>query len=176
MVAVVVGAIWTMAQRTTPDKVFTGVVTGLVAALLFGAALTFSPGSIQNGAPNYTFFIIMLVITTLAAAGNAYRPVAWTREELQFSTIGMGIAGAVVAVFGFALEHGFLGGLLSGFISAQGHKLLLGGIGLDRRRSGRRGRVLGRRLPRLRAAGKGASRERLQSASPSRPPRPRRAG
>jgi hypothetical protein len=130
VLAVVGGAFWTMGQRTTPDRVFTGIVTAVVAALLFGAALTFSPGSLENGAPNYTFFIIMLAITTVAAAGNAYRPVAWTREEFWFATVGVGLTGAVVAVFGFALEHGFLGGVLSGFISAQGHKLLLGGIGL----------------------------------------------
>ncbi len=130
LVVAVVGAYWTTSQRTTPDKVFTGIVTAVIAALLVGAALTFTPASIDNGAPNYTFFLIMLGITALAAAGNAYRPVAWTREELWFATVGVGAAGVIVAVLGFAFEHGFLSGLLSGFISAQGHKMLLGGLGL----------------------------------------------
>jgi hypothetical protein len=130
VLAVVAGTYWAMRQRTTPDKVLLGVVTALVAALLFGAALTFSPNAIQNGAPNYTFFIIMLAITMLAAAGNAYRPVAWTREELWLATLGPVVVGAVLAVLGLALEHGFLGGALSGFITAQGALVLKAGAGL----------------------------------------------
>jgi Dolichyl-phosphate-mannose-protein mannosyltransferase/C-terminal four TMM region of protein-O-mannosyltransferase len=133
MLAIVIlvgGAFWAASQRTTPDKVFAGGATGLLTALLFGAALTFSPGSIDNGAPNYTYFIIMLVITVLAAAGNAYRPVAWTREETLFATVGPVVAGVVLALFGFALAHGFLGGYLSGFITAQGSRCELAGVGL----------------------------------------------
>jgi hypothetical protein len=130
VLVVVGGTFWTLRQRTTPDRAFTGISTAVVAALLFGAALTFSANAVENGAPNYTFFIIMLVVTSLSAAGNAYRPVAWTREELLFATVGPVVAGVVVAAFGLALEHGFMGGVLSGFITAQGATTLKVGVGL----------------------------------------------
>jgi hypothetical protein len=130
VLVVIGGTFWTLRQRTTPDRAFTGISTAVLAALLFGAALTFSPNADQNGAPNYTFFIIMLVVTSLSAAGNAYRPVAWTREELQFATIGPTVVGVVAIVFGFALEHGFMGGVLSGFITAQGGIVLKLGAAL----------------------------------------------
>jgi hypothetical protein len=130
VIVVIAGTFWTLRQRTAPDRAFTGISTAVVAALLFGAGLTFFPNAEQNGAPNYTFFIIMLVVTTLAAAGNAYRPVAWTREELQFATIGPAVVGVVAIVFGFALEHGFLGGVLSSFITAQGATVLKLGAAL----------------------------------------------
>lgn len=130
VLVVVGGTIWTLRQRTTPDRVFTGVVTVVVAAALFGLALLFNPAPVQAGAPNYTFFIIMLAIMTLAAAGNAYRPVAWTREEFWFATVGPVVVGVVAALFGLALEHGFLSDQLSGFITAQGSMALKLGVGL----------------------------------------------
>ncbi|HEX7498326.1 MAG TPA: hypothetical protein VF344_07685, partial [Candidatus Limnocylindrales bacterium] len=64
---------------------FVGVATAVLAGLLLAGALLASPGSVDNGAPNYTFFVIMLAVTCMAAVGNAYRPVAWTREELYFA-------------------------------------------------------------------------------------------
>jgi Dolichyl-phosphate-mannose-protein mannosyltransferase/C-terminal four TMM region of protein-O-mannosyltransferase len=84
--AVIVGGfMWALSMRTTPDRVLIGVGTAIVAAAAFGAALLFSPETIQNGAPNYTFFIIMLTVTSIAAAANAFHPVAWTREEVGFA-------------------------------------------------------------------------------------------
>ncbi|MGD0407723.1 MAG: phospholipid carrier-dependent glycosyltransferase [Candidatus Limnocylindrales bacterium] len=101
--AVVVGGfVWAMSTRTTPDKVVVGVVTAVVAAGLFGATLALSPGTVENGAPNYTFFLIMLAITVIAAAVNAYHPIAWTREELRFgigAPIVVGVLAGLVGLF-----------------------------------------------------------------------------
>ncbi|MGD0248719.1 MAG: phospholipid carrier-dependent glycosyltransferase, partial [Candidatus Limnocylindrales bacterium] len=115
LAVVIFGFSWALSMRTTPDKVFIGVATGIAAAALFGAALAMSPNSVSNGAPNYTFFLVMLTITALAAAANAYHPIAWTREELWFAVgaatvLGLGAAlasvrlhtGTVVTVGGIA--------------------------------------------------------------------------
>jgi hypothetical protein len=78
------GLWWAFSMRSTPDKIFVGAAStdgrGPVRR-----ALTMSPGAIQNGAPNYTYFLIMLVATAIAAAANAYHPIAWTREEFWFA-------------------------------------------------------------------------------------------
>jgi len=101
--AVVVGGfVWAMSRRTTPDRVVVAGVTALVAAGLFGAALLMSPETVENGAPNYTFFLIMLAITVIAAAVNAYHPIAWTREELRFgigAPIVVGVLAGLVGLF-----------------------------------------------------------------------------
>ena len=109
---VVLGTIWTIRIALVPDKVLAGIATGVVAAFLLGGALLVSPGSLDNGAPNYTFFVIMLAITAVAAAANAYRPVAWTREELYFAIAAppmLGLAGPFVVAlavvpFGYSLD------------------------------------------------------------------------
>ncbi|HEX7496511.1 MAG TPA: phospholipid carrier-dependent glycosyltransferase [Candidatus Limnocylindrales bacterium] len=121
-VAVVVGgAIWALSARTTPDKVLIGAGTTLIAALALGAALVMSPGAVQNGAPNYTFFIIMLAVTMVAAAVNAYHPIAWTREELVF---------AIAAPIGIGLLAGILGvARSSGLLIEIGAAGLVAGIG-----------------------------------------------
>jgi predicted membrane-bound dolichyl-phosphate-mannose-protein mannosyltransferase len=115
-VVVIGGFVWALSARTTPDKVFIGVVTALIAAGLVGAGLTMSPGTVQNGAPNYTFFMIMLVVTALAAAANAYHPIAWTREELWFA-IGAPVVVGVLA-------------LLDGVVRGNGTALLVGAAGV----------------------------------------------
>jgi hypothetical protein len=121
VVVVVGGAIWALSARTTPDKVLIGVGTTLIAALALGAALVMSPGAIQNGAPNYTFFIIMLAVTMVAAAVNAYHPIAWTREELVF---------AIAAPIGIGLLAGILGvARSSGLLIEIGAAGLVAGIG-----------------------------------------------
>ena len=84
-VAAGAGLVWVSRTRLVPDKVFAGVAAGFVAAIFLAGALWVSPAAVDNGAPNYTFFVIMLAITCLAAAANAYRPVAWTREEFHFA-------------------------------------------------------------------------------------------
>jgi hypothetical protein len=71
---------------------------------MFGAALTLSPGAIQNGAPNYTYFLIMIVATAIAAAANAYHPIAWTREEYWFA-IGAPMVLGVLALIDGVLRH-----------------------------------------------------------------------
>jgi hypothetical protein len=102
-VAVVVGgSMWALSARTTPDKVLLGVGTTLLAALAFGAALVMSPGAIQNGAPNYSFFIIMLAVTMVAAAANAYHPIAWAREELVFAIATPIAIGLLAGILGAA--------------------------------------------------------------------------
>jgi hypothetical protein len=100
--AVCAGIAWAARTRLTPDKVFVGVATAAVSGLLLAGALLASPGSLDNGAPNYTFFVVMLAVTCLAAAGNAYRPVAWTREELYFA-IGAPPVVGLVGPFALAL-------------------------------------------------------------------------
>lgn len=102
------GTIWALSARTTPDKVLIGLGTALVAALAIGGALALSPMSIQNGAPNYTFFIIMLLVTTLAAAANAYHPIAWTREELVFAIAAPMAVGILAGILGLARSSGLL--------------------------------------------------------------------
>jgi dolichyl-phosphate-mannose--protein O-mannosyl transferase len=121
---VAVGTTWTISTRLTPDKIFTAFSTAAVSGLLLAAALTFSPGSLRNGAPNYTFFIIMLAVTSIAAAANAYHPVAWTREELRFgigAPLVLGIlAGGLGLVRGSStlLEAGAGGIALAAFAAA----------------------------------------------------------
>ncbi|HJX67219.1 MAG TPA: phospholipid carrier-dependent glycosyltransferase, partial [Candidatus Limnocylindrales bacterium] len=108
MAVVVGGAIWALSARTTPDKVLIGVGTTLIAALALGAALVMSPGAVQNGAPNYTFFIIMLAVTMVAAAANAYHPIAWTREELVFAIATPVGIGLLAGILGVARSSGLL--------------------------------------------------------------------
>ncbi len=119
-VAVVIGGfVWAYGTRTTPDKVFIAIVASIIAAGLFLAALLQSPGTVENGAPNYTFFIIMLAVTAIAAAANAYHPVAWTIEEMRFAI------GAPLVVGGLALIGGLLRG--SGLLLEVGAAGLIGG-------------------------------------------------
>jgi hypothetical protein len=104
LVAFAGGLAWAFSRRTTPDKVLVGAVTTLAAAGLFAAALTMSPNTIQNGAPNYTYFLIMLAVTAAASAANAYHPIAWTREELRFA-VGAPIIVGLLAGLGGAARH-----------------------------------------------------------------------
>ena len=113
--AIIGGFLLVQRMRTTPDKVLAGVGTALVAAALIGVGLLNSPGTVQNGAPNYTFFIIMLIVTALAAAANAYHPIAWTREELWFAIVAPIAVGVLALLDGLvrgntlALEMGIAG-------------------------------------------------------------------
>jgi predicted membrane-bound dolichyl-phosphate-mannose-protein mannosyltransferase len=121
---VAAGTSWVISTRLTPDKVFAGVSTAVIAGLLLAAALTFSPGSLKNGAPNYTFFIILLTVTSMAAAANAYHPVEWTREELYFGIGAPLVVGVLAGGLGLAKASGALilvgaGGIgLAGFAAA----------------------------------------------------------
>ncbi len=132
--AVVVGGfVWAFSVRTTPDKVFVWVVTAVVAAGLFGAALLLSPGTIQNGAPNYTFFILMLTITAVAAAANAYHPIAWTREELWFAIGAPIVIGVLAGAAGVVRQSGLLlevgaAGIAAGAAAAVAFRFA-GGLG-----------------------------------------------
>ena len=94
------GLLWASSMRAKADKAFLGVVTLVVAAGLFGAALTMSPMTIQSGAPNYTYFLIMLLATAIAAAANAYHPIAWTREETRFAILGPISVGLLALLLG----------------------------------------------------------------------------
>ena len=113
---VIGGFVWAMSVRATADKALIGVVTAIAAAALVGAGLTMSPGALQNGAPNYTFFIIMLTTTALSAAANAYHPIAWTREELWLA-IGAPVVIGVLAA-------------LDGIVRANGSALAIGAAGV----------------------------------------------
>jgi hypothetical protein len=108
VVVVVAGTAWVINTRLTPDKVFAGVSTAVLAGLLVAAALTFSPGSLKNGAPNYTFFIITLAVTSMAAAANAYHPVAWTRQELYFAIGAPVVVGVMAGGLGLLRMSGTL--------------------------------------------------------------------
>ncbi len=113
--ALIGGFLLMQRMRTTPDKVLAGIGTALVAAAFIGVGLLNSPGTVQNGAPNYTFFIIMLIVTALAAAANAYHPIAWTREELWFAIVAPIVVGVLALLDGLvrgntlALELGLAG-------------------------------------------------------------------
>ncbi len=122
---VAAGTMAAIKARLVPDKVFVGVCTAVLAGLLLAVGLAFSPGSLQNGAPNYTFFIIMLAITSLAAAGNAYRPVAWAREELYFAVGAPVVVGLLAGTLGLLRGSGLLlevgaGGIGLGILAAVG--------------------------------------------------------
>lgn len=116
---VAAGTIVVIRTRLVPDRVMVGVVTAAIAGVLLAGALLLSPGTIDNGAPNYTFFVIMLAVTVLAAAGNAYRPVAWTREEFYFAVgappvlgvIAPFVAAILVVPIGFSPDMMTLGRL-----------------------------------------------------------------
>ena len=130
MAAMIVAAcgIWLAGRfRATPDKIVIVAGSLAVAAALAGASLLFTAETVQNGAPNYTFFLIMLGVTAIAAAANAYHPVAWTRQEFQFAVAGPIIVGAIVGVFGLALQHGFLSQWLSGWLTQFGGSFLKAG-------------------------------------------------
>jgi len=73
--------------RTTlvPDKVFLGILGAIGAGILAAGAIWVSPAPLNNGSPDYTFFLIMLAITAGAAATAAARPIAWTAQELHFA-------------------------------------------------------------------------------------------
>jgi hypothetical protein len=120
---VMAGTVRLLSARTTPDKIFIGLATALLAALAVVGALANSPASLENGAPNYTFFIIMLGVTTLAAAANAYHPIAWTREELRFAIAAPIAVGLLAGVLGVARSSSLLievgvAGLAGGFAAA----------------------------------------------------------
>ena len=78
-------------------------VTALVAAGLFGAALLIVTGNGRERRPELHFFLIMLAITCVAAAANAYHPIAW-RGRNEFA-IGAPIVVGVLAGRGLAF-HG----------------------------------------------------------------------
>ena len=94
------GISWTLRARTTPDRLLLGAATAVVTVAILGLSLTFLPQPIQFGAPNYTFFLVMLAVTVIAAAANAYHPVAWAREEFWFATAGPIVVGTVAALLG----------------------------------------------------------------------------
>jgi LysM repeat protein/4-amino-4-deoxy-L-arabinose transferase-like glycosyltransferase len=132
-VAVVVGGfVWAQSTRTTPDKVFVGIVTAVIAGGLLAASLVMSPspaldssGASTNGSPNYTYFLIMLAITAIAAAANAYHPIAWAREELNFAVGAPIVVGALALVGGVFRHNGLLlevgvAGLVLGAAAAAG--------------------------------------------------------
>ena len=110
------GAAWAMSIRNIPDRIAIVAGTAVAGAVALGGALSQSPGSLENGSPNYTFFVIMLLVTTVAAAANAYHPVAWAREELHFAVgapIVLGILTVVagpflIGVLGFGFSMGTL--------------------------------------------------------------------
>jgi len=103
LVVFVGGLLRAATMRTTPDKVFIVAATIVISAGLFVAALTMSPETVQNGAPNYTYFLIMLLVTAIAAAANAYHPIAWTREEFRFAVgAPMALGAAALAVWFWA--------------------------------------------------------------------------
>ena len=94
-IVVAVTTVIVIRAQPTPDKVFLGVVGILLASVLAAAALWVSPAPLNNGAPDYTFFLIMLAITAVAAALAAYRPLAWTRQELHFALFAPALFGLV---------------------------------------------------------------------------------
>lgn len=150
------GITWALGARTTPDRVLIGTITAVLTAGILALSITFLPQPIQFGAPNYTYFLIMLAITAIAAAANAYHPVAWSKEEFWFATAGPIVVGAFLALLGglrgsYTLELAGAGGVGLGVVAAGafwlGGRFRLrtagprGGSGTCGRRTGRgRGR------------------------------------
>jgi hypothetical protein len=110
LATVAIGAYFVRTRaRTMPDKWLFAAITALVAGVLLFESLGFYPPSDQNGSPNYTFFLIMFAITMIAAAVNAYHPVAWTRGEMWFGIVAPAVLGVVVTlVLGFVASLGVL--------------------------------------------------------------------
>jgi hypothetical protein len=117
-----VGGSWAMRFRATPDRTVIALGTTALTLVALMSALTYSPGSFMNGAPNYTFFLIMLGITVLAAAVNAYHPIAWTVEETRFAIVGPMVVGVALLLAGLVL-----GSRTSLMLGAGG---ITGGIGV----------------------------------------------
>ena len=88
--------------RTTPDRVLFIAVAALVSLPIALWGMRFYPAADQNGSPNYTFFLIIFAVTMMAAAINAYHPIAWTREELVFGIAAPLVLGVGLAVLGVA--------------------------------------------------------------------------
>jgi predicted membrane-bound dolichyl-phosphate-mannose-protein mannosyltransferase len=95
-VVTVVATVAVIRTQLAPDKVFLGVVGILLASVLAAAALWVSPAPLNNGSPDYTFFLIMLAITAVAAALAAYRPIAWTRQEFRFTLFAPALFGLAI--------------------------------------------------------------------------------
>jgi hypothetical protein len=104
--AVVALAIYLAATRarTRPDRVMFIVVGVLIAIPIQAVAMTFYPAADQNGSPNYTYFVIMFAATMIAAAANAYHPVAWSRQETWFAMIAPGVLGVLYAGYYLLLD------------------------------------------------------------------------
>jgi hypothetical protein len=119
-VAALVGSIYyaSLRARTMPDKVLFVAIGAVVAAGLFVFAMTFYPAADQNGSPNFTFFMIMLGATALAAAANAYHPVAWTREEFRFAVVAPAVIGVVAGLLWLGFRSHALGYVALGGIAA----------------------------------------------------------
>jgi hypothetical protein len=99
LAAIAIGAYFVRTRaRTVPDKWLFAGITALVAGVLLFESLSSYPPSDQNGSPNYTFFLIMFAATMIAAAANAYHPVAWTRREMWFGILAPAVLGVVVAL------------------------------------------------------------------------------
>ena len=117
------GITWALGARTTPDRVLIGTITAVLTAGVLALSVTFLPQPIQFGAPNYTYFLVMLAVTSIAAAANAYHPVSWSREEFWFATAGPIVVGAFLALLGglrgsHALELAGAGGVGLGVAAA----------------------------------------------------------
>jgi hypothetical protein len=86
--------------RTTPDKVLFVAVGALICVPILFLAMRFYPAADQNGSPNYTFFLLMLGATAIAAAVNAYHPVAWSRQEMWFAIAVPALVGLWLVALG----------------------------------------------------------------------------
>ena len=97
------GAYYAMVRaRTTPDRVLFVALAAVVSLPMMLWAMGFYPAASQNGSPNYTFFLILLAVTMMAAAVNAYHPIAWTRQELAFGIAVPLVIGILAVVVGVA--------------------------------------------------------------------------
>lgn len=107
-----VGAYLTASRaRTTPDKWLFALVTALATGVVMAWSLLVYPPPDANGSPNYTFFLILLAATMIAAAVCAYRPIAWTLHEMWFAMaapVALGLAALTAGQLDFRLALGSL--------------------------------------------------------------------
>ena len=127
--AVLVGGVWyaMVRARTTPDKVLFVAVAVLISLPIFYWGMKFYPAPDQNGGPDYTFFLIMLVATAIAAAVNAYHPIAWSKQEFWFAVfapLGIGLVAGVGWLIVGVLDFVPLQGILA-YVASRG---IVGGI------------------------------------------------
>jgi predicted membrane-bound dolichyl-phosphate-mannose-protein mannosyltransferase len=100
----IAGAIVLILGRSALGRML--VIGGLiVATVVFGTmAVSVAPG--PTAGPNWSFFVIMVVLTLVAVVVSVARPIAWASEEVRFAVAAPVVAGAAVWGIGVLVGQG----------------------------------------------------------------------